>query len=435
MSNYFLPDQHQVELLEKGLSFVPTLDIYKQQKNKLKKDVSDYHRRLKLASHFGSGNDKEIPPFQPGSNWEPAEEGLPQSLKQLILEDTNTVGNLPGHIKEKDNLTKEQVRALRALTKNKDIVIKPADKGSAIIIMDRHQYLIEGERQLNNPDHYKQLEQPIFKQTAAEAREIIYRLKEKKHINYKQTKYLLGRETPRARIFYLLPKIHKDPSTWTVPYEIPTGRPIVSDCGSETYQTAEYVEHFLNPLSIKHDSYIKDTYDFVNKIKAITVPQDAFLFSIDIDSLYTNIETEAGLQAVKEVFNKYPDTKRPDTELLELLHLNLTKNDFEFNNKCYLQTKGTAMGKKFAPSYANIYMALWEETALKKCRLKPTHYYRFLDDIFGVWKYTKEDFLEFINTLNTHHRSITIKYVTSTEKIDFLESRSSKAQTSKLAGN
>ena len=421
LSNYFVPNQHQIDLLEKGLSFVPTLDIYKQQKNKVKADVSVYHRRLKLASHFGLGQDREIPPFQPGSNWEPTAEGLPASLQHLILEDTHAVRNLPGHIKEKDNLTKEQVRALRALTKNEDIVIKSADKGSSIVIMDRHQYLIEGERQLSNTDHYRQLEQPIYKQTAIEAKEIIAKLREKKYISYKQSKYLLGRETPRARILYLLPKIHKQPSTWSVPFEIPAGRPIVSDCGSETYQTAEYIEHFLNPLSIKHPAYIKDTYDFVNKIKEITVPQNAFLFSIDIDSLYTNIETEAGLQAVKELFNKYPDNKRPDEELLELLSLNLTKNDFEFNNKFYLQTKGTAMGKKFAPSYANIYMALWEETALKKCRLKPTHYYRFLDDIFGIWEHSKEDFQEFINILNTHHRSITIKYVTSTEKIDFLD--------------
>ena len=151
------------------------------------------------------------------------------------------------------------------------------------------------------------------------------------------------------------------------------------------------------------------------------MPQNAFLFSIDIDSLYTNIDTEAGLQAVKEVFSKFPDSERPDTELLELLNLNLTKNDFEFNNKFYLQTKGTAMGKRFAPSYANIYMAQWEDTALKKCRLKPTHYYRYLDDIFGIWEHTKEDFEEFIKILNTHHSSITIKYVTSMDKIDFLD--------------
>ncbi|KAF3841474.1 hypothetical protein F7725_007336, partial [Dissostichus mawsoni] len=33
--------------------------------------------------------------------------------------------------------------------------------------------------------------------------------------------YLFGPDNARTRLFYLLPKIHKDPSTWTIPYEVP----------------------------------------------------------------------------------------------------------------------------------------------------------------------------------------------------------------------
>ena len=421
LSNYFKPDSHQIELLEKGLSFIPTLDIYKNQTNNLKKDLTDYHRRLKLAAHFGTDRDQTIPPFLPKSNWEPKRSDIPPELKQLMRQDIRTLSQIPGHLREKNNLTKEQVKALRTLADNDQIVIKPADKGSSIVILDRHQYLLEGERQLNNQEHYKQLPRPIYQDTAIRVSEIITRLRQGKFITGKQAQHLLGKETPRARIFYLLPKCHKAPETWTIPHEVPAGRPIVSDCGSETYMTAEFIEYYLNPLSIRHASYIKDTYHFIDTLKTVTVPKEALLFSIDIDSLYTNIETQAGLNAVKIMFNKYPDGTRPDKELLELLEINLTQNDFEFNNKYYLQTKGTAMGKKFAPSFANIYMALWEETALEKCRLKPTHYFRFLDDIFGIWPHGEETFVEFIGILNSHHRSIKLKYTTSQESIDFLD--------------
>ena len=421
LSLYFRPNEHQKTLLEKGLSFVPTLDIYKQQSQNLRRDVSKYHRRLKLATHFGVGEDTEIPRFHLPSYWEPDDDQLPDNLKQLIQMDRTTIQNVPGHLKENNNITTDQVRALRSLANNKDIVIKPADKGSRIVIMDRQQYVFEGLRQLNNSNHYVELEAPIFEQTAKEVGEIITKLREKKCIDYKQERYLRGENAPRARIFYLLPKIHKDPSTWTIPYEIPPGRPIVSDCNSETYATAEFIEFYLNPLSVKHPSYIKDTYDFIDKVKNITAPQGALLFSIDVDSLYTNINTAAGLKAVKDTFGKYPDRQRPDEELLKLLELNLTKNDFTFDGRTFLQKSGTAMGKRFAPSYANIYMALWEETALKKCRLKPTHYFRFLDDIFGLWEHSTEEFEQFIQILNTHHASITVKYVTNKEQIDFLD--------------
>ena len=421
LSNFFRPNEHQKTLLEKGLSFVPTLDIYKQQSKNLRRDVSQYHRRLKLATHFGVENDAEIPRFHLPSYWEPDDDKLPDNLKQLIQMDRATVQNVPGHLKEKNNITTDQVRALRSLANNQDIVIKPADKGSRIVILDRQQYVFEGLRQLNNSNHYVELEAPIFEQTAKEVGVIITKLREKKFIDQKQERYLRGENAPRARILYLLPKIHKDPSTWTIPYEIPPARPIVSDCNSETYATAEFIEFYLNPLSVKHPSYIKDTYDFIDKIKGITVPQSAFLFSIDIDSLYTNINTVAGLKAIRDIFKKYPDRQRPDAELLKLLELNLTKNDFTFDGRTFLQISGTAMGKRFAPSYANIYMALWEETALKKCRLKPTHYFRFLDDIFGLWEHSTEEFEQFIQILNTHHASITVKYVTNKEHIDFLD--------------
>ncbi|KAG7490778.1 hypothetical protein JOB18_042220 [Solea senegalensis] len=66
----------------------------------------------------------------------------------------------------------------------------------------------------------------------------------------------------------MLPKIHKDPVKWSKPHVIPPGRPIVSDCSSETYRTAEYLDFFLNPLSTTHPRYIKDTYDFIDKIIA-----------------------------------------------------------------------------------------------------------------------------------------------------------------------
>lgn len=68
-----------------------------------------------------------------------------------------------------------------------------------------------------------------------------------------------------------------------------------------------------------------------------------------MDSLYTNIDTTEGIKAVKDIFLQYPHTKRPDEELLQLLEINLTRNDFEFNNKFYLQVKGTTMGKEIHP--------------------------------------------------------------------------------------
>lgn len=92
---------------------------------------------------------------------------------------------------------------------------------------------------------------------------------------------------PQTRLFYILPKVHKDPADWSKPLEIPLGRLIVSDCNSENYASAQYIDYFLNPLSTRHPSYIKDRYNFITKIRALTLPKDSHLFTMDITSLYT----------------------------------------------------------------------------------------------------------------------------------------------------
>lgn len=71
---------------------------------------------------------------------------------------------------------------------------------------------------------------------------------------------------------------------------MPPGRPIVSNCGSENYRVAEFIDFYLNPLSTKYLSYVKDTYDFLKKVKQLKVPSEAFLFPLAVDSLYTNLE-------------------------------------------------------------------------------------------------------------------------------------------------
>ena len=319
---------------------------------------------------------------------------------------------------------------------NPNIIIKPADKGSSVVIMDREQYIWEAHRQLKDTVYYKKLSKPTYLDTVPMIRKILDTLKEKRFINHKQHTYLQGPPIIRPRRFYLLPKIHKDPLKWSIPHKIPPGRPIVSDCGSESYKTAEFIDHYLNPISNKHNSYIKDTYDFVSKIKQLAIPSTAYLFTMDIDSLYTNIDTQAGKKAIISYFQKYRDKKRPDKELLQLLDINLTRNDFEFNSEYFLQVKGTAMGKKFAPAYANIFMAVWEEKALASCPKRPLHYFRYLDDIWGIWTHSKHDFLEFAEILNQHHESIKLKYELDEQKIDFLDTTLYKGpafnQTGKL---
>ena len=42
-----------------------------------------------------------------------------------------------------------------------DIVIKPADKGSATVVISREAYISKADRQLNNTNHYRKLDRDL----------------------------------------------------------------------------------------------------------------------------------------------------------------------------------------------------------------------------------------------------------------------------------
>lgn len=56
-----------------------------------------------------------------------------------------------------DNLSREDRDALRDLQTDMSIVIKPADKGGAIVIQNNVDYVQECERQLSDSDFYEKL--------------------------------------------------------------------------------------------------------------------------------------------------------------------------------------------------------------------------------------------------------------------------------------
>lgn len=120
-----------------------------------------------------------------------------------------------------EDLLPEEEQALRELRRNREIIIKPADKGSAIVLMDLPDYVMEVLRQLQDKQYYIQLTKPMYEETAEMIATELEALYKSKTINKK--KYLVGPKPPCPRYFYLLPKIHKPRTKWTIPDRIPPG--------------------------------------------------------------------------------------------------------------------------------------------------------------------------------------------------------------------
>ena len=87
---------------------------------------------------------------------------------------------------------------------------------------------------------------------------------------------------------YLLPKIHKGLSN--VP-----GRPVIWKCGTPTEKISEFFDHQLQPIMKQANSNIKDTVDFLEKLRAIgEIPRAAILITADVVGLYPSIPHDEG---------------------------------------------------------------------------------------------------------------------------------------------
>ena len=418
LSNYTL-SREEISILDKGLTFVPTPKISKLP---ILQAATDFGRRLKIKNYFDSRtfhNFKKVP-LSGKSSWTPPDKHIHPELLKCISNFTSDIDKLIPK-REKNNCNKAEFAALRTLKSNPDIVIKKADKGSATVIMNKSDYIFEANRQLSNSLHYKKLNSPIYPQTAAKITKILQDLnsKNKDLLTNKQLGYLLPPDNPRPRRLYLLPKIHKDKPSWTLP-NMPKGRPIISDVNSESQKVAEFIHYILKPVATIHPSYIKDTHDFLAKVRNVQIPENSLLITLDVESMYTNIDHISGIQAVQDAFKSClhnPQVKM----MLDLLEISLTCNDFEFNNQFYLQTYGTSMGKLFAPVFSDIFMAKFEREALSKCPLKPHTFLRYLDDIFIIWPHSAADFQHFFNIFNSHKSSIKFKSTVSDCSAIFLD--------------
>ena len=156
-------------------------------------------------------------------------------------------------------------------------------------------------------------------------------------------------------------------------------------------------------VATTHPSYLKDTWDFIQFLNQLVVPTDALIVTCDVASMYTNIDIPAALEVISRRIDGIQGTPGlpPTDDFIRMLRLSLERNDFKFNGSFYLQLKGTAMGKKYAPAFANIFMADWEHNMLRGATLQPLCYKRFLDDIFLIWTHGEQHLTTFITYANS----------------------------------
>lgn len=177
----------------------------------------------------------------------------------------------------KNNLRRAEWDALRELKSDNTLVVKKADKGEAMVIIDRTKYLEEAEKQLANQNVYKRL----TSDPTTEYKQIIDGIVLEAYndgLICNEVKTALINDQPRTPMLYIACKIHKD-------LEHLPGRPIVSGVNS-----------IFQPIATSKDGYLQrivkglpGSKGFLQRIENIDCTEVQWLCTLDIKSLYTNI--------------------------------------------------------------------------------------------------------------------------------------------------
>ena len=252
----------------------------------------------------------------------------------------------------RDNLTKRERQALNILKNRTDIVVKQANKGGALVIIDSKDYFEEGMRKLNDRNYYQKLDKNPTVDHEKLVNNTIDDLVSGNAID-EDTASLLRPSKSRTPKYYILPKIHKEGMP---------GRPVVSSVSSPTEKISAFVDEFLKPMAQELPSYIKDTTHFLQKIDKVgEISEDTYMVTLDVKSLYTNIDNEEGLRVFEEELEKRSVKNTPSFAIALLMKLVLILNNFVFNRVNYLQKMGVAMGTRSAPNFSNVFMGYFEK--------------------------------------------------------------------------
>ena len=237
------------------------------------------------------------------------------------------------------NFTKEELTAIRSLADGRSIIIKIADKGSCVVVLERNDYIFHSEKQLRDENIYQDVNfsgiilQDLVDKSNKTFRRLVKLLKKNSSTCQKAN---LGK-------MYLLPNV--------------PGRPVISNCVTPTEKVSEFLDFQLKLVMQSSKSYIKDSADFIRKIKDTQyIICNAILLTADVIELYPSIPHDSRLKALKNILDKGKNQTISTADLVKMTEFTLRNNYFEFNGKVKQQILGTAIGTKWAPTYACIYL-------------------------------------------------------------------------------
>ena len=423
-------------LFSKGKKFCPVeLD---PPLARFQNELNAFYRNLRIQWIFQDKPDKRSDlekQFYEKSDWEPPPACL--EIENMIsrIQENFDKWSPPKHIK--DNLTKSERDFLKNVLKNPDIVYMWEDKGASFTKLNRDQYILLGEKELEN-DAYTNVTDDPSTSLKIKSDRLVTKMQKKGEISENVANFLVQGDQQLSKFYHVI-KTHKIPPSSESPDDLPL-RGIISTRSSPLERLGGLVDYFLKPGMENLPTFLQDTKHVLLLIEELNEKIDrgevsldgVALVSLDIESMYTNMSLDLGKSASKEYLdsrnssNTDPDSLKVTTKsVLEALELCVKNNYFQFNSKIFKQKDGVGTGIKMAPPFTCLGVGKFEEIAFES-----NHellelilmWKRFIDDVLMLFKGSEAQCQELVNWLNSLMPGIIkFKFEYSKTGIEFLD--------------
>ena len=238
---------------------------------------------MRLREYFfddkDQDQDQEYSKFKKSSDWTP-NSGRDRWLDMYVEQVRD--GIIKGLSKDfKVNITNNEEKALRELLYDDSIVIRPSDKSSGVVIMNRSDYETEVHDELKDNGTYKEIKEDLTTKIENKIKKNVEGMYKRNVITKEMNGYLIPKGSQPGKV-QANPKIHKTNHPL---------RTIVNGNNHATENMAEVVEHELMENVCNLNSYIKDTTELLQKLNKIPqpLPGNNIMFCLDVKALYPSV--------------------------------------------------------------------------------------------------------------------------------------------------
>ena len=165
-------------------------------------------------------------------------------------------------------MTKEEWDAIDTVKKDGNIIVLPADKGRMTVVM-KEEYVEQCNLLLKYGKTYQELKRDPTSKYKERFVDVLQTRKDRDAIDRFLYKKLYPNVDQPLK-FYGLPKVHKVNTPLC---------PIVSSFGTISYECACYLAKILSPPVGKTEHHVKNSRDFRNEFREITLDLDEELCS------------------------------------------------------------------------------------------------------------------------------------------------------------